>query len=186
MRGDEGVVVNVRKEPHDELAVHPVGDAAMAGDGVAEILDAKGALQAGCEEAAKGSDEGSKSGKGEAVEVNGGEGEGEVGVGGEEEELGELVGFDEEDGIEVALETSEDVGSEVLFDQLANDDVDLSLSNGWGPTLTGQMKNLVRIMTLMRMPLKRSVQIQAPTKPSTVFLGDSLMSWVRPKAIPQI
>lgn len=33
---------------------------------------------------------------------------------------------------------------------------------------------------------KMSVMIQAPTKPSTVFLGDSLMSWVRPKAMPQM
>lgn len=30
------------------------------------------------------------------------------------------------------------------------------------------------------------VNIQAPTKPSTVFLGDNLMSWVRPKVIPQM
>jgi len=34
------------------------------------------------------------------------------------------------------------------------------------------------------MKLERMVKIQAPTKPSTVFLGDSLMSWVRPTVIP--
>ena len=33
---------------------------------------------------------------------------------------------------------------------------------------------------------KKMVRIQAPTKPSTVFLGESLMSCVRPKVMPQM
>jgi hypothetical protein len=32
---------------------------------------------------------------------------------------------------------------------------------------------------------KMTVRIQAPTKPSTVFFGDSLISCVLPKVIPQ-
>jgi hypothetical protein len=33
---------------------------------------------------------------------------------------------------------------------------------------------------------KTMVNTHAPTKPSTVFLGDSLMSCVRPKVMPQM
>lgn len=43
-------------------------------------------------------------------------------------------------------------------------------------SLTGQMKYLYRIKTFVIRKPKMMVQIQAPTKPSTVFLGESLMS----------
>ena len=42
--------------------------------------------------------------------------------------------------------------------------------------MTGQMKYLERDMRLVRPMANRIVMIQAPTKPSTVFLGDNLMS----------
>lgn len=45
VRLDEGVVVDVGEEAHDELAVHAVRHATMAGDGVAKVLDLEGALE---------------------------------------------------------------------------------------------------------------------------------------------
>ena len=41
---DEALVVHVGEEAHDELAVHAIGDAAVAGDAVAEVFDLKGAF----------------------------------------------------------------------------------------------------------------------------------------------
>lgn len=53
---DEALVVHEGKEAHDELAIHAVSDAAVAGNRVAKVFDVKGALKAGGEEAAEGSD----------------------------------------------------------------------------------------------------------------------------------
>jgi hypothetical protein len=114
VHGDEAVVVHVREETHDELAVHTIGDAAVAGDGVTKVLDLEGALQARGKEATKGGDEGGKGGEVESMELHGSKGDGKVGLLGEEEELGELVSLDEEDWVRITLKTSEDVGSEVL------------------------------------------------------------------------
>ena len=50
--------------------------------------------------------------------------------------------------------------------------------------MTGQMKYLLLISKFVKMIAERMVKTQAPTKPSTVFFGDSLMSWVRPTVIP--
>lgn len=61
VNGNEGVVVHVGEETHDELAVHTVGNTAVTGDGVAEILDLEGALQTRGEETSEGSDQGSES-----------------------------------------------------------------------------------------------------------------------------
>ena len=47
------------------------------------------------------------------------------------------------------------------------------------------MKYLYRIRILVIPIPKMIVRIQAPTKPSTVFFGDNLISCVRPKVIPQ-
>jgi hypothetical protein len=41
---NERVIVHVSKEAHDELAVHPIRDAAVAGDRVAKVLDFERAL----------------------------------------------------------------------------------------------------------------------------------------------
>ena len=43
-------------------------------------------------------------------------------------------------------------------------------------TLTGQMKYLDRISTLVIINPKNIVMIHPPTKPSTVFLGESLIN----------
>ena len=48
--------VDVYEGGHEELAVEPVHDAAVAGDDVAKVLDLEGPLEAGGEEAAEGAD----------------------------------------------------------------------------------------------------------------------------------
>ncbi len=71
MHGNKTLVIHKGEKPHDELAVHPVRDAAVAGNRLAEIFDLEGAFQAGSEESAKGSDEGGESGEHEDVELHG-------------------------------------------------------------------------------------------------------------------
>jgi len=53
-------------------------------------------------------------------------------------------------------------------------------------TLTGQMKYESRDKSAVNKKPKMIVNIHAPTNPSTVFFGDSLINGVLPKVIPQI
>lgn len=92
----------------------------------------------------------------------------------------------QEDGVRLALEAGKDVGAEVLVFLLEALPVRLLPRGGGGLTLTGQMKYFERAMRFTSSMAQMTVMIQAPTKPSTVFLGLSLMSWVRPKAMPQM
>lgn len=109
------------------------------------------------------------------------------------------MGLGEEDGVGVTLKAGKDVGAEVLRWGLesgrervmwrgifASDKARNAGMKRARLTLTGQMKYLYRISTLVIAKPKKMVKIQAPTKPSTVFLGDNLMSWVRPKVMPQM
>lgn len=111
---DERVVIDVSKETHDELAVHAICYAAMARDGVAKVLDLERALETGSEEATEGSDEGGEGGKDEGVELHGSKGYRERSAGGEEEEFGKLESVGEENGVDVAVEASENIGAEIL------------------------------------------------------------------------
>lgn len=114
VNGDEAVVVHVGEETHDELAIHAIGNTAVAGDGVTKVLDLKGALQAGGKEATKGGNEGGKGGEIESMDLNRSKGDGEVGLLREEEELGELPSLEEEDWVRITLKPSEDVGTKVI------------------------------------------------------------------------
>lgn len=111
---DKGVEVHVGEESHDELAVHTVRHAAVSRDGVAKVLNLEGTLETRSEEAAERSDERRKGGQGQGVQLHRRKRKREVGVRGEEEELRELVGAREEDGVDVALESSKDIGAKVL------------------------------------------------------------------------
>lgn len=51
---------------------------------------------------------------------------------------------------------------------------------------TGQIMKLNRMKYVPQMTLKITVLQKAPTNPSTVFFGESLMSGVRPRVIPQM
>lgn len=56
VHGNKAMVVHVRKEAHDELAVHPIGDTAMTRDRFTKIFNFKGSLKPGSEEATERSD----------------------------------------------------------------------------------------------------------------------------------
>lgn len=114
--GDEGVEVHVGEETHDELTVHAISHTSMSRDGVTKVLDLESALEAGCEEATKGSNEGGKGCNDDGVELNrlGREAQRVLVAVGKEEELWQLVGGRKEDGVGVAFESGEDVGAEVV------------------------------------------------------------------------
>lgn len=55
-RSDKAVKVDVHEGGHDHLAVEPVHEAAVARDGITEVLDLEGSLEAAGEEAAERAD----------------------------------------------------------------------------------------------------------------------------------
>lgn len=110
VNGNEALIIHKGEKAHDELAVHAVGDAAVAGDGFAKVFDFEGAFEAGGEEAAEGGDEGGEGGEDEDVELHGCDVDGLRVV----EEVGEVVGLGDEDWVGGAGEAGEDVGAEVL------------------------------------------------------------------------
>ena len=107
--GDEALVVHEGEEAHDELAVHAVRDAPVAGNGFAEVLDLEGAFQPGSEETAEGCDERSKGGEDEGVELHW---RYVVGIFFCPDWDG--VGMRDEDWVWGTVQASEDVGTEVL------------------------------------------------------------------------
>lgn len=114
VHGDEGVVVNIGEEAHDELAVHAVSDATVARNRVAKVLNFEGALETGSEETSEGCDQRCKGTEEEGVDLNGHDRNREFRVLREEEILRERVGVGEEDGVRVTLEAAVDVGTEIL------------------------------------------------------------------------
>lgn len=112
--GDEGVVVQESEETHDELAIHTICHAAVPGDGVAKVLDLEGALETRGKEAAEGSDERREGRENEGVKMHRGKRRRPMGVDRDEGYLGDLEGMREKNAVDVAFETGEDVGAEVL------------------------------------------------------------------------
>ena len=108
--GDEALIIHEGEEAHDELAVHAVGDAAVAGDAVAKVLDLEGSLEAGGEEAAEGGDERGEGGEDHDVELHGRDPEGVGDVG----PSGEVIGVGGEDGVGGAFQPGPEVGAEVV------------------------------------------------------------------------
>ena len=115
--GDEAAVVEECDRAHDELAVETICHAAVARDRVAKVLDLECALEAGCEEAAKGRDERGEGCEDDHVELDGHDVEcvrnGQI--------CGDALG-DEwhcvvaslEHWVGVALQTGEDIGAEII------------------------------------------------------------------------
>lgn len=104
------MVVHVREEAHDELAVHAVSDATVTRDRLAEVLNLEGTLKTGGEEAAKGSNEGSEGGEDQDVELDGLDMEGLVHAG----PLRDMVGLRHEGRVGRALKTRQDVGTQII------------------------------------------------------------------------
>jgi len=67
---DKAVIVHVRKETHDKLAIHTVGDPSMSWNTVPEILNLEGTFETGCEEPTKGGDERGESGEDQNVHLH--------------------------------------------------------------------------------------------------------------------
>lgn len=70
---DKALVVHEGEESHDELTVHPIGDATMSWNRFTEILDLKGPFQARSEETAKRRDEGGEGGEDNDMELHRGD-----------------------------------------------------------------------------------------------------------------
>ena len=68
---NEALVVHKGQRAHDELAVHAVGDAAVAWDRVAKVLDLEGSLDARRKKAAERRHQRRKSGENENVQLHG-------------------------------------------------------------------------------------------------------------------
>ena len=107
--GNETVVVHERKESHDELAVHTVGNTTVARDRLAKVLDVEGTLQTRGKEPTKGSNERGKSSKPKNVELHGLNPESLV----QTKQL-QRVGLREENGVQLALKAGQDIRAKVV------------------------------------------------------------------------
>lgn len=150
----------------------------MARNGFAKVFDFEGTLEAGSEETAEGCNEGGESCEDKDVKLHGCDvNGGRYLEGGWEREIGKVggnvVGLMYENRIWGAGEAGEYVRAEVLIDSQLGE----RMAYGLGCyTFTGQMKYLYRINTFVIAKPNMIVQIHAPTKPSTVFFGESFMS----------
>lgn len=108
IHGNKTLVIHKGEQTHDELAIHAVGDAAMARDGFAKVFNFEGPFETRGEEAAKGGDEGGKSGEDEDVHLHRGDGDGGCCE-------GDGVQSRDEDRVGVAGKAGKDVGAEVLL-----------------------------------------------------------------------
>lgn len=115
VNGNEAVVVHVRKETHDELAVHAISDTTVARNGLAKVLDTKRALQTGGKESTKGGNEGGESSKAQDVELHGLDVESLIQTQGliQAEDF-EGVGLRNEGRVRDTLETGQNVRTEII------------------------------------------------------------------------
>ena len=98
---NEALVVHEGKETHNELAVHTIGNTAVARNGLAEVFDLKGTFEAGGEETAEGRNEGGECCENEDVELHWGD---VNGTGDLEEGLKRKVGKERRDAVGMMYE----------------------------------------------------------------------------------
>lgn len=112
--GHKRLVVQVREEAHEELAVHSVRDSSVSGDGISKVLDLEGSLESRGKEASKGSHQRGKRRQNADVEVDRGGREGGL-VGELSEELGgDGVVLGDKDGVGDTSQVRKQVGSHIL------------------------------------------------------------------------
>ncbi len=92
--GNEALIVHGCEKPHDELAVHAVCDAAVAGDRLSKILDFECPFEPRGKKATEGSDQRGESREHENVHLHWGDGDGGCGKwdgmwGGDEDRVGD-------------------------------------------------------------------------------------------------
>ena len=97
------------KKPINELAVHAVGDATVAGDRLAKVFDLEGTLQTGSEEPTKRSNKRGEGSEAEDVELDRGNHESLV-----QANQIERVGLGNEHLVGHALEASQDIRSQII------------------------------------------------------------------------
>jgi len=107
------VVVDVGKQPHYELAIHTIGNTAVAGDGVTKVLDLEGPLQPGRKKATEGGDERGEGGQEEGVDLHRRHRDAELVVGRQKQQIWCGVRLGQEDGVGVAIKAVEDIGAKV-------------------------------------------------------------------------
>ena len=81
---NERVVVDVGEEAHDELAVHAIGNTAMARNRVAKVFDLERALKTRSKEATERRNQRSERGPKEGVDLHRRHGDAKARLGGEE------------------------------------------------------------------------------------------------------
>ena len=118
---NEALIVHESKETHDELAVHTIGDTAVARNWLAEVFDFEGTFETRGEEAAEGRNEGRECCEDEDVKLHGGDVNGWRDFeGGWEREVGkegrDMVGLMYENRVWGARETCEYVRAKILKD----------------------------------------------------------------------
>ena len=159
----------------------------MSRDGFAKVFDFEGAFESRGEEATERCDERGKRCVDEDVElywrdVDRGRNRKKARKREVVEHRGNIVSLRDEDRVWCAGKTGDDVCAKILYSNSAKTSwvmlkaSAISIYRKKALTFTGQMKYLYRISTLVMPKPKMIVQIHAPTKPSTVFLGDSLIS----------
>lgn len=109
VHGDEAVEVHEREESHDELAVHAIGDATVAGNRLAKVLHVEGTLQTRGKESTKRSDERGERGEPENVELHGLHPESLV----QTKQL-QRVGLRDKGRVRNALQTGQHVGAKII------------------------------------------------------------------------
>lgn len=119
VNSNEGVVVHVGEKAHDKLAVHTIRDATVTRDGISKVLDLEATLKARSKEASERGDERRKRSQNQSVQLYRSKSEGYRRVVGQKEELRNGVRARNENGVWIALEAGEDVGTEVLSGSLA-------------------------------------------------------------------
>ncbi len=70
MHSDETLIIHECEKTHDELTIHAIGDAAMAGNRFAEIFDVECPLESRGEKPSKGRDQRREGRKDEDVELH--------------------------------------------------------------------------------------------------------------------
>ena len=111
---DEGVIVNIGKETHDKLAVHAVGNAAVAGDRVAKVLELEGTFESRGKKTSKRGNDGSEGSPKEGMNLYRGHGDAKDCTGWEKKELGSCVSLGNENWVGLAFQSSKDCRAQIV------------------------------------------------------------------------
>lgn len=104
------MVVHVGKESHDELAIHPVCNATMAGNRLAKVLDLEGPLEARGKETTERGNQRSERGEDQDMELDRLDPNGRS----NSDPIGDVVWLKDKGRVWRALQSGQDVGTKVI------------------------------------------------------------------------